>query len=345
MVDLNIEQYEALRSGAGCLDLIDRRWIALSGSERADYLQGLVTNDVAALPPGAGCYATYLTPQGRMIADMLVFAEDDRLLLDVHESVADQLRERFEDLIFTEDVTVRALGPDRAPLGVHGPRSARVISAVVGPVEPTLGVHEHRPMAFGGRDGLLARTDDLGIEGFRLIVDRGIAAALAAALVEAGGVRVEAPAAETVRVESGRPAFPIDMDSETIPLEAGIEDRAIDFDKGCYVGQEVIIRILHRGQGRVARRLVGLALNGTAAPDAPLPQAGAAVWSASDDDDADADIGRLTSVATSPALGKVIALGYVPRELADKPGSTVDISVGDGRARAVVTRLPFVPTS
>lgn len=335
---MNIEQYEALRSGAGFIDLIDRCWIALSGSERADYLQGLLTNDVAALSPGTGCYAAYLTPQGRMIADMFVFAEHKRLLLDVHESVKLQLCERFEDLIFTEDVTVHGLGPECTAFGVYGPRSDRVISAVVGPVDPKLGVHEHRPIRFGGRSGLFARTDDLGIEGYRLIVDRAIAVDFAAALVESGAIRVDAPAAEAVRVESGHPVFPNDMDTETIPLEAGIQDRAMNFDKGCYVGQEVIIRILHRGQGRVARRLVGLVLDGKSEPGAQLPQAGAMVWSA----DGDGQFGRVTSAVISPALGKWIALGYVPREFADAPGTTVDISVGDTRVRAVVTRLPFV---
>lgn len=337
MVAINIDQYEALRFGAGYIDLIDRCWIALSGSDRADYLQGLLTNDVAALLPGTGCYAAYLTPKGRMIADMFVFSEQGRLLLDVHESVSEQLRERFEELIFAEDVTVHGLGPERSAFGVHGPRSAAVISAISG-VGPKLSVNEHRPVAFGGSRGLLARTDDLGVEGYRLIVDRGIASEFEALLVEAGAVRVDALTTEAVRVESGRPAFPRDMDTETIPLEAGIEDRAINFDKGCYVGQEVIVRILHRGQGRVARRLVGLTLDGTSALDARLPKAGAVVWSAEGDD----GIGRVTSAVISPALGKLIALGYVPRALADNPGAKVDVSIGDKRVCAVVTRLPFV---
>jgi len=338
MVAVNIEQYDALRTGAGFIDLIDRRWISISGSERADYLQGLLTNDVVALSPGNGCYATYLTPHGRMIADMFVFAEHKRLLLDVHESVKDQLCERFEDLIFAEDVTVHGLGPECTAFGVYGPLSGRVISAVVGSVDPKIGVHEHRPIVFGGRSGLFARTDDLGIEGYRLIVDRAIAVEFAAALVESGAVRVDAPVAEAVRVESGHPAFPNDMDTETIPLEAGIQDRAINFDKGCYVGQEVIIRVLHRGQGRVARRLVGLVLDGKSEACAQLSQVGAMVSSAGGDD----QIGRVTSVVISPALGRWVALGYVPRELADVPGTTVDILVGDTRVRAVVTKLPFV---
>jgi folate-binding protein YgfZ len=130
---------------------------------------------------------------------------------------------------------------------------------------------------------------------------------------------------EVVRVESGRPLFGRDMDEHTIPLEAGIEDRAISFTKGCYVGQEVIVRVLHRGGGRVARRLVGLTLDREAPSGAPLL--------------ADTrEMGRLTSVVRSPAIGGPIALGYVGRDFTE-PGTRVEI--GDGGS-AIVTTLPFV---
>ena len=116
------------------------------------------------------------------------------------------------------------------------------------------------------------------------------------------------------------------MDEDTIPLEAGIESRAISFTKGCYVGQEVIIRVLHRGHGRVARKLVGLTLDGDA-----IPAAGATIRSG------DREIGHVTSSAASPALKTAIALGYVHRDFLE-PGTTV--SIGD--QGAVVTALPFV---
>lgn len=150
---------------------------------------------------------------------------------------------------------------------------------------------------------------------------------------------MEPAAAEVVRVESGRPAFPGDMDQDTIPLEAGIADRAVSFDKGCYVGQEVIVRILHRGGGRVARRLAGLTFERSADPDSPLPSRGAAIFSGDD------EVGRVTSAVRSPAVGAVIALGYVRRELADAAdagGATVQVASGTGRVPAAVTALPFV---
>jgi tRNA-modifying protein YgfZ len=133
--------------------------------------------------------------------------------------------------------------------------------------------------------------------------------------------------ADVTRIEAGRPKFLVDMTADTIPLEAGIEDRAISLTKGCYVGQEIIIRVLHRGAGRVAKRLVGLALE----PGATAPMAGAPVASG------DRAIGAITSATVSPALGHAIALGYVHRDFAE-PGTPV--VVGDNPAR--VAALPFV---
>jgi folate-binding protein YgfZ len=120
------------------------------------------------------------------------------------------------------------------------------------------------------------------------------------------------------------------MDEHTIPLEAGIEDRAISFTKGCYVGQELIVRVLHRGGGRVARHLVGLVLEGTIGPSGgdPIVIDGR-------------EIGTVTSAAASPTLDRHIALGYVHRDFVE-PGTAVDIVRGGHRLRATVAVLPFV---
>jgi folate-binding protein YgfZ len=132
--------------------------------------------------------------------------------------------------------------------------------------------------------------------------------------------------AETLRIETGVPRFGRDMDEETIPLEAGIESRAISFTKGCYVGQEVIIRVLHRGHGRVARKLVGLTIDGS-----DVPQPGTRIASG------DREIGEVTSSTMSPALQRPIALGYVHRDFVE-PGTNVTI----GTVGAHVAPLPFV---
>ena len=144
--------------------------------------------------------------------------------------------------------------------------------------------------------------------------------------VGSGAVEIDPQTAEALRIEAGVPLFHRDMDEETIPLEAGIEGRAISFTKGCYVGQEVVIRVLHRGHGRVARKLVGIAITGPQAPPA-----GARIRSG------DREIGEVTSSAVSPALQHPIALGYVHRDFVE-PGTTITVDGMDG----TVSALPFV---
>ena len=338
---MNFDDYNAVRTTAGYRQLQDRSWIGFIGSERADFLQGLLTNDVVSLSCGTGCYATYLTPQGRMIADMIVLADQDRLLVDVHGSVSAILHKRFDSLIFSEDVTVQNLGETFSAFGIHGPHALEIISSLFLSTKRQFAVHEHCRIDIEGAAGLLVRTDDLGIEGYRLIVDRTVTAKVLEALKTSKATPLGLRAAEIVRVESGRPLFPVDMDAETIPLEAGIENRAIDFDKGCYVGQEVIIRILHRGQGRVARRFVGLVCKKLDEHSSTLPASGMSIYPV-DSDDA---VGVVTSAVWSPELSAVVILGYLPRELADQADAVVDVMVDHSRVRSVVTKLPFVSLS
>ena len=335
---MNSADYRILRTGAGRIDLAGRGWLAVTGHDRADFLQGLLSNDIVSLSPGRGCYATCLTPQGRMTADMYVFADRDRLLLDVDGSVAEGLRGRFDDLVFTEDVRIENLTAKWAACGVHGPGAGGVVATLQGAAAGLSAVGEHGAFDFEAGPGLVARTDDLGIEGYRVIVERSAVESLQRTLAAAGAVAVGVEAAEAVRVESGRPVFPIDMNTDTIPLEAGITNRAISFDKGCYVGQEVIIRVLHRGQGRIARRLAGLTFEKATDPDSPLPRHGATILSGED------EVGRVTSAVHSPAVGAVIALGYLRRELAAAGDARVEVLLGTDRAPAVVTALPFVPS-
>jgi folate-binding protein YgfZ len=129
------------------------------------------------------------------------------------------------------------------------------------------------------------------------------------------------------RVEAGYPVFGIDMTDDTIPLEAGIEERAISFTKGCYVGQEIIIRVMHRGHGRVARKLVSLRVDGE------RPAAGSRLFAGG------RDIGFLTTVADSPGFG-IIAMGYVHRDFVE-PGTRVEVAINESRVPATVTPRPM----
>jgi folate-binding protein YgfZ len=305
----------------------DRSWLAritLSGVDRRALLQGLLTNDIEMLGKGTGCYAAWLTPQGRMITDLVVLELGDSVLLVVPAFRRDAVVAQIDASIFSEDVTMQDEAGLSEHIGVDGPRAAEVIAAVLDhPV--SLPLYGSAAATFRGAAVLVFRTDWLGIPGYDLLVEAPAAAALSEALGAAGAPAGDPRAAEIVRVESGRPRFGVDMNEHTIPLEAGIEDRAISFTKGCYVGQEIIIRVLHRGGGRVARRLVGLTLDRDVPAGTPLLTSGR-------------ETGRLTSVVHSPAVGGTIALGYVGRDLAE-PGTRVDLAPGGS---AVVSPLPFV---
>jgi folate-binding protein YgfZ len=322
--------YDAARHRAAVLDRSDRGRIVVSGAERASYLQGLLTNDIVALKAGHGCYSAYLTPQGRMIADLYVYELGDVILLTMDRAVKDTVLAKLDQFIFGEDVQLGDVTEAFAQIGVIGAEAPAIVSRILGEVSAGtlqgLGEHANLRTTWNGEAAIVTRIADVGVSGYDLFVDRAKLAALLSAVTGAGAVPLDEETAEALRIESGVPRFNRDMDEETIPLEAGIEPRAISFSKGCYVGQEVIIRVLHRGHGRVARKLVGLIVS------AEQPPARGMVVRA-----ADREIGRVTSSAWSPALQKPIALGYVHRDFV-APGTAVNV---DG-ATAEVTSLPIV---
>ncbi len=331
----------------------------MRGADRAAYLQGLLTNDIVALAQDSGCYAAYLTQHGRMITDLEVLNLGDALLLDVPASRGRLMADRLNELIFTEDVQVLDRTEEWGHVSVHGPRSVDVVVRVL----QSLGASQiptpqeleswvpYRNVRFelNGTPGVLVRRDDFDVIGCGIYLPPtpGVPGAVAApewgagwralgdALQSAGAVAISADAAETLRIEAGRPAFGIDLDEDTIPLEAGLENRAISFTKGCYVGQEVIFRIVSRGHGRVARRLVGLTLETGPPGVEPGPVGslrGATLWHD------DKEVGRVTSAAFSPAVEKVIALGYVHRDLAS-PAIRVLVSADGDKIAATVSRV------
>ena len=308
--------YTAARERAAFVERGDRGAIVVSGADRASYLQGLLTNDIAALAPGTGCYAAYLTAQGRMIADMYVYELGDVILLTLDRAVKDAVIAKLDQFIFSEDVQLGDVTDTFAHIAVVGPEAPRVAAAALGGVDAgaLAALPEHGNLRVASTHGaaIVARVADAGEPGFDLSVERAQAAGVKSALTSAGV-----------------PKFHRDMDEETIPLEAGIEDRAISFTKGCYVGQEIVIRVLHRGHGRVARKLVGIALTG-----AQPPPSGARIRSG------DREIGDVTSSTMSPALQRPIALGYVHRDFVE-PGTTVDVEGLPGE----VVKLPFFASS
>lgn len=330
--------YRALRQGAGLVDRSTRGRLILKGADRRSYLQGLLSNDIVALTEGSGCYAAYLTAQGRMIADMRVFETGGSLLVDLDGTLADAIAARWSQFVFSEDVQISNDSASTTEIGVYGPASARVVAGLIagegpaqlGSIEETLNalpVYANRKWETRGAEIHVLASDEIGVRGFDLVAPVAIHDDVLARLQRLGGVSVGLAAVETCRIEGGRPLFRVDMSEDTIPLEAGIEDRAISLTKGCYVGQEVIIRVLHRGHGRVVRKLVGIVLE----PGATVPTAGDKITVG------DREVGSVTSAVESPMLGRPIALGYVHRDFVER-GTAVTV---DGRVGAVA-ELPFV---
>jgi folate-binding protein YgfZ len=299
--------YDALLAGSAVVRRSDRGIVRLRGTDRVTWLQGLVTNDIAAIQPGHRIYSAYLTPQGRMITDLWVVAIPDSLLLDVPAPLAASLATKLDGLIFAEDVQIDEVSGELAVFQVFGSTPADRIATA------------------------LMSDDTYGVASLAAYVATPEAPSFLASLSPAP-VETMLDALETLRLEAGVPRFLVDMTDETIPLEAGIEDRAISFTKGCYVGQEIIVRVTTRGGGRVARKLVGLVAPGEAAP---VP-AGTALYAG------DRAAGRITSSAISPRRGDVIALGYAHRDFTE-PGTSLEIDANGERRPVIVHALPFVP--
>ena len=329
--------FDVLRQGAALVPRIGRSVVRVSGAERGSWLQGLLSNDVQALAPGQGCYAAWLTPQGRMITDVIALAEDDTISLEVPVALAEMLCRQLGAAVFAEDVVLTDEGAVWGMVGVHGPNAAAAVSrAMVGSrssgtrltVDVLMGWPEfgHAPL---GPLGRVMRCDQYGAPGFMLRVPAEARDLWMSRLRLAGATPVAPDAIDFARIEVGRPEFLIDMDADTIPLEAGIEDRAISFTKGCYVGQEVIVRVVHRGGGRVARKLVGLRVEGLA-----VPVARAAVRAER------GDVGRVTSAAWSPRLQGTVALAYVHRDFVE-PGTPLTVDCEGTRQKAVVSAFPI----
>jgi tRNA-modifying protein YgfZ len=300
---LATSDYELVTEAVGLVDRSDRAKFIVRGGEAADFLQGQVSNDVEALAPGSGCYATILTAKGKLRTDLRVVRGDDFFWLDTEAIGHAVLRHMLQTYSLGRDVNFEDLTQDHAILSLVGPGADAL-------AEPLPGPAEHAMTDTG--EGLWVRTD-LGL-------DLLVSAAKADEWRERLGVEsVSDEAVECVRIESGRPRLGFDMDAETMPQEAGINERAVSFTKGCYVGQETVARLHYRGKPN--RHLRGLRLAEPAARGAEI-QLGERV------------VGRVGSTTVSPRFGP-IALAIVRREA--EPGATVSV---DG-ATAAVVELPF----
>ena len=322
-----LDEYRTIGGGALWRERRDKGRLRVDGADRAAFLQALVSNDVSALVADSGLYATYLTPQGRMLADLHIYHRGDALLAVVPAEQAASLAARLDGLIFSEDARVADVTSDIAQILVVGGGAAEAIAAAIGADASRLGVLPSLAQITTPA-GFVARSDEVMVPAFDLFVPAPSRDDVVRALERAGAREAPRDLVEALRIEAGRPAFGRDMTTETIPLEAGLLDRAISTTKGCYVGQEIVIRVLHRGGGRVARRLVQLVVDDATA----VPPVGAGILVGGE------ERGRLTSVAFSPRLGRPIALGYVARAEAE-PGTRVLLAFQGHSLPAEITAL------
>ncbi len=313
LLEISADEYDAITVGCGLLDQSERGKLALTGSDAKGFLQGQVSNDVEALTPGTGCYATFLTPKGKMLGDLRILDTGDELLLDTERVALQELFNMIRRFSIGYDVQLHKRTLQRGLLSLLGPRAEQTAAVSDLPTAE----HSHLTTAVAAIDVRAIRTD-LGID---LLCDGEQTAALTAALTGLGAVPVSENVADCVRVEHGRPRYGVDLDETVIPQEAGLNERAVSFTKGCYVGQETVARLHYRGKPN--RQLRGLRLTAPADTGAEIRFG-------------DRTVGTLASVARSPALGP-IALALVRREA--PPGS--EVLVGPDEVGAIVTELPF----
>ena len=307
--------YWCLREDAGVVKPGSWGLVEVKGPDAVEFLQGQVTNDVEALEPGRGCYALLLNPKGRILADMRILMRGpEELWLDGQAAPMETVATHLKTYRIGRQVEV-------API----PRSDRDVVSVIGPgadaagVRPPASEHSFAEAELNGAPTVAVATH-LGMD---LIFASRDAAAVEGALSESLP-RVPEEAAEILRIERGRPRLGIDMSDENLPGELGLEERAVSFTKGCYIGQEPVARMHHRGHPN--RHLRGLALSKPASGGEPVTSANG--------DSGGTEVGRIGSATVSPTFGP-IALALIRREV------EVGSKVLAGGAAAELVPLPF----
>jgi tRNA-modifying protein YgfZ len=311
-IELQVRPYRVIDRECAILDRSERGKLALTGPDAKSFLAGQVTNDVEALTPGNGVYAALLTHKGKMLADLRVLDLGDELWLDTERVALQTLFDTIRRFKVGHDVELHKRTLEQALFSLLGPRAREMAGADAA----SLGTDEHDNAR--GELGVLVATD-LGVD---VICAAEEAGDVRARLEAAGAVRIAETDAEVRRVESGRPRYGVDLDESVIPQEAGLNERAVSFTKGCYVGQETVARLHYRGKPN--RHLRGLRLSSFAPTGTPLRLG-------------EREVGRLGSVVESPRFGP-IALAIVRREAG--PGDV--LLLGDGATSAEVVELPFV---
>ena len=334
-------EHHTVRNSVGIADVSYRGRYGLTGEDRAKFLHRIISNDVESLSTGQGTYATLLTNRGKIIADMNVYVLEDMIGIDTAAETTDGLFNELDKYMIADDVEIADLTADTGAIAVHGPKSSDLVQSVLGISElANLPERHHRFHEAGtlfNNAVVCVRTDTTGETGYTLYTAAEGLESLWERLVSEGAQFNVQPvgwnALESLRIEAGVPRYGTELTDSVIPLEAELE-YAIDFEKGCYIGQEIVARMKYRGHPN--RLLRGIEINGDPkTPECPEIYQDAPVYSS------DKEVGWITSFTFAPTLGKPIAMAYV-RMAVTEAGSRVQIQTSEGRVDGTVVLLPFV---
>jgi len=321
------QEYAALLNGCGVYDLGFRTRLSLTGGDRVRWMNGMVTNNIRDLAAGHGVYAFLLNPQGRILGDMVVYNKGEELIVETDRSQVEKIVATFDHYIIMDDVNVENLGEKWTALGLSGPNARTLLNAAGIKTPEMQPLEMMTPECVCDCDCVeckVVRGEDSQSESYEVWLAPKDVYKTWQALISAGATPVGSEALEMQRVVAGVPLYGVDIRERDLPQETE-QMRALNFNKGCYVGQEIVERI--RSRGNVHRKFTGFLVDGVVAI-----ATGEKIISA------EKEAGEVTSVATlnTPRGERTIALGYIRREIGT-PGREVMI----GAAKATVTQLPF----
>ncbi|MGH9774977.1 MAG: YgfZ/GcvT domain-containing protein [Candidatus Acidiferrales bacterium] len=320
-------EYEIAQKSVALLDTSYRAVLRFTGPDSVRYLNAILTADIKQLAPGTGTPALLLNPQGHILAELECYASEDEIIVFTHVSEREHTLAALDKYIIMDDVTMEDITSDFSTIAFEGPHAPELAHSLFQIKLPSMPEFAHALSNLGSIDLRLFRRSHFGAAGAEILVAREDLARLWTELFEAvsdaGGAPVGYEALNCLRLEAGIPWFGYDFDETVIPHEAALESTHVNFNKGCYTGQEIVERV--RSRGHVNRRRVGLEFHGSTEPAHGVELFASGV-----------SVGRVTSAAYSPAARAFIGMGYVRREQ-NSPGSEVEYPGG----RARVIELPL----
>jgi glycine cleavage system T protein len=319
------EEHQAVRTAAGLFDFSFRAKFALTGKDSVKFLHRIVSNDIKNVADGHGTYTTLLNPQGQILADLRVYAAQDRLLVDTDADLRSKAMDILRRYIIGDQVQLEPL--ETFALAFEGPKAAGLLEKTLHMDLPAMKEFEHFATNYAGFPVRVVRMSNTGEEGYEVWVGaKGIMGLWGAACGQApsyGMLPCGSEALESLRIEAGIPRYGWELGEDTLPLEANLMN-ALSFNKGCYIGQEIVERA--KSRGHVNWKLTGVTLETDL-----LPARGEKLILDGN------EIGEVTSSCVSPTLQKPVALAYLRKEHLE-PGTRLQTASG---AAAQVTPLPF----